>query len=403
MSIYFKNTNEPKKGFNNYVWSWLNSNLANFGKELSSYITGTTTNIKDEGSPIVSTHDINFVGAGVTVTENPLGVAEINIPGGGGIGGTNYIYVMADGTDVENAAELSAAYTTAQGMSPSATNIITIVCPPGEYNFGSTAFTMSTQYINLVSLDGNRSIIFNSSNAEGTISVTANDVFVKGIDVGTKQFRLNSNLNLLKVENCKGTGFNSFAEDPNISYNTVVSGTFKNCEAGYYGFSGEGIVSGTFIDCIAGTYSFAGDGGTASGRFVNCKAGSESFGTFGIVSGTFINCEGGTNAFGAGGTTTGTFEYCKGANSSFNGNTTSGNFRNCVGGSYSFGGSFNGVFSGTAENCVGGTASFGGGVNGTLTGKLYMCRLTAGSFKTVSGAGITRLCIDGSNVQNNQG
>lgn len=38
-------------------------------------------NVEDEGVLIVSTQDLNFVGAGVTVTENPLGTAEIDIPG----------------------------------------------------------------------------------------------------------------------------------------------------------------------------------------------------------------------------------------------------------------------------------------------------------------------------------
>jgi len=38
-------------------------------------------NVEDEGALIVSTQDLNFVGAGVTVTENPLGTAEIDIPG----------------------------------------------------------------------------------------------------------------------------------------------------------------------------------------------------------------------------------------------------------------------------------------------------------------------------------
>jgi hypothetical protein len=38
-------------------------------------------NVEDEGVLIVSTQDLNFVGTGVTVTENPLGTAEIDIPG----------------------------------------------------------------------------------------------------------------------------------------------------------------------------------------------------------------------------------------------------------------------------------------------------------------------------------
>jgi hypothetical protein len=38
-----------------------------------------------------------------------------------------------------------------------------------------------------------------------------------------------------------------------------------------------------------------------------------------------------------------------------------------------------------------------------LSGQLYYCRLTTGAYQTVSGAGVTRLCLDGSNVENNQG
>jgi hypothetical protein len=127
---------------------------------------------------------------------------------------------------------------------------------------------MSTQYIDLVSLDGNRSIVFNGLN---TIDITADDVFVRGVDVGTLTFTLANSLNLLRVENCQG-----------------------------------------------GDYSFGGFG-TASGVFTNCIGGNLSFGKIGI-----------------------------------------------------------------------------------LNGFLYYCRLTLGTFQTVSGGGRTVLCIDGNNNQNNQ-
>jgi hypothetical protein len=52
-------------------------------------------------------------------------------------------------------------------------------------------------------------------------------------------------------------------------------------------------------------------------------------------------------------------------------------------------------------NCIGGASSFDG-ASATLTGKLYYCRLTSGTFKTVSGSGITRYCIDGNGDTNNQ-
>jgi hypothetical protein len=299
-----------------------------------SQLTGSTL-------PLSGTEQLPLVQGGVTLKATAQDIANL---AGGGLAGTNYVYVMADGTDTANAAELSAAYTTAQGMSPSATNRITIVCGPGLYNFGSTAFTMSTQYIDLVSLDGNRSVIFNSADPGGTISITANDVFVKGVDVQTKNFTIANSLNLLRIENCKG-GDNSFGE----------------------------IASGTFINCVGGIQSFGfGQSPNASGTFTNCIGGDESFGTPSSM--TF-----------SGG---------------FSGTAT-----NCVGGDQSFGGGSGGMEStAVLSNCVAGIGSFGGG-GGPIgfTGKVFYCRLTAGTFGTVSGAGITRLCLDGSNVENNQG
>jgi hypothetical protein len=323
-----------------------------------------------------------------------------------GLAGTNYVFVSANGTDVENATELNAVYTLAKTMSPSATNRITIVAAPGNYNFGTSVFTMDTQYIDLVSLDSNRSIIFNSSNSNGTISITANDVFVKGVDVQTKNFTIASNLNLLKVENCNGGDY-SFGGDPTSGSNPItVSGTFTNCTGGGGSFgSFDGQASGTFTDCQGGDNSFGGgSSGIASGTFTNCTGGGGSFGSFnGQASGTFTDCQGGNGSFG--GTASGMFNNCIGDGQSFasNGGTASGTFTNCISGIGSFGASllFGGTASGTFTNCIGGTFSFGG--RGTLSGKLYYCRLTSGTFATVSGAGITRLCLDGSNAENNQG
>ena len=104
---------------------------------------------------------------------------------------------------------------------------------------------------------------------------------------------------------------------------------------------------------------------------------------------------------GGGGTASGTFTNCQGGGSSFgHGGTASGTFNNCQGGDYSFGGN-GGTASGTFTNCTGGDSSFGGN-GGTASGKLYYCRLTSGTFKTVSSGGRTVLCIDGNNNQNNQ-
>ena len=282
---------------------------------------------------LTGTEQLPLVQSGSTVKTTAQDIANL---AGGGLAGTNYVYVMADGTDVENAAELSAAYTAAIALSPSATNRITIVAGPGEYNFGSSAFVMSTQYIDLVSLDGNRSVLFNSANAAGTISITANDVFVKGVDVGTKAFIIGNNLNLLKVENCKGG--DSFAQG---GFGETISGTFTDCEGGDISFGANAFVtvSGTFTNCIAGNSSFCNSFlGSASGIFVNCKAGDNSF------------------------------AYASGGNTSA---------------------------SGTFTNCIAGNDSFGNlGVN--LPGKLYFCRLTTGTFSSLSSGGAIYSTIDGS-------
>jgi len=379
----------------------------------------------------------------------------IDSVGGGGLEGTSYVYVAADGTDLENAVQLQDAYDTAQTMSPSAANRVKVICGPGNYNF-LTDFVMDVQYIDLVSLDGNRSVIFNGS---GTISIIANDVFVKGVDVLLKNFTVATLLDLLKVENCSGGDFSfggaaiaagtftncigglasfggsfpggasgvftdcvggdaSFASGSNRR----ASGTFTNCVGGFQSFGGAGGValgsftnciggddsfgtggtaSGVFTDCIGGSSSFA-SGGIASGSFTNCISTGDSFGSYLEASGIFINCVGSDYCFGSFGEGSGTFTSCTGGSLSFGGGGfASGTFANCQGGDEAFAGNF-GEASGTFTNCQGGADSFAGGF-GSLSGKLYYCRLTIGSFETVSGGGITRLCIDGNNVENNQG
>jgi hypothetical protein len=351
-----------------------------------------------------------------------------------GLGGTQYVFVAANGTDLQNAAELQAAYVTAQGMSPSITNRITVIAAPGSYNFSTANFEMNTDYIDLVSLDGNKSIVFNGSN---TIEITTNDVFVRGVDVGTLNFTIANSLNLLRVENCSGG-------DGSFGAGGTADGTFTNCTGGKDSFGGgSGNADGTFTNCIGGDNSFAGAGGTASGTFNNCTGGYGSFGAYNLASGVFTNCIGGDESFGSGGTASGTFNNCTGGDFSFGGSggTADGTFTDCTGGFDSFGGGggtaygtftdcsggngsfgafgtaggiFNnctggknsfgseGTASGVFNSCIGGDRAFGGGGGGTLSGFLYYCRLTSGTFLTVSVGGRTVLCIDGNNNQNNQ-
>ena len=359
---------------------------------------------KERGSALVNSQKEIFV------TQDIIDTVSAYV----GLGGTQYVFVAANGTDLQNAAELQAAYVTAQGMSPSITNRITVIAAPGSYNFSTANFVMNTDYIDLVSLDGNKSIVFNGSN---TIEITTNDVFVRGVDVGTLNFTIANSLNLLRVENCTG-GTDSFGGSGG-----TASGVFTDCTGGNGSFGGNGFpfgggvgtASGTFTNCTGGVRAFGGSGGTASGVFTDCTSGGASFGgNFlvggGTASGTFTNCSSssGSDSFaGSGGTASGVFTDCTGGDNSFGGilfgggvGTASGTFTNCTGGVRAFGGN-GGNADGVFNSCIGGADSFGA-PGGNLGGKLYYCRLTSGLFETVSGSGRTVLCIDGSNNQNNQ-
>ena len=383
-------------------------------------------------------------------------------------------YVIAEPGD-----NLATKYAQAKALTPngsalSSTNRAALVIQPGNYTLAAE-LAVDTQFVDLIGLGAIKlrrgcvpAVIIDGN----TLNVTANDVRVQGVSVGTQAFKIGTNLPLQIFEDCAG-GDSSFT-------NSLVSGTFVNCTGGNYSFGGVesstgGTLDGTFQDCTGGDYSFGGgsdggDGGTLSGTFQDCTGGGSSFGgsdniNGGTLSGTFKDCTGGGSSFGsggfAGGTLSGTFKDCTGGGFSFGseggggggggnltstsvfinctgedysfcgggyaGGTLSGTFKDCAGGNYSFGGgegggggnltstsvftnctgedySFGGAsggnagtLSGTFQDCTGGEYSFGGGSSGTATGKFYQCRLTSGTFITVTGAGLMRNCIDGNN------
>ena len=270
--------------------------------------------------------------------------------------GTNYILVKGDGTSIENAVKLQEAYNFAKFMTPnglpkSVTSRVTVIVYPGTYTFGNTKFAVNTQYIDIVSLTGNADVILDG------INVTANNVYLKGLNSGTNFFIISSSLNLLKCENCIGGAYSWGNE------NIIISGTFINCIGGDYSFGGNGgIASGTFTNCKGSDSSFGGNTGTASGVFTNCIGSGYSFGNGGIASGTFIDCIGGDGSFGG------------------NGGTASGTFTNCKGSDY----------------------SFGNGGELSATARLYYCRLIEGEFPLVELGGRTYYCVDGNGNTNNQ-
>jgi hypothetical protein len=277
------------------------------------------------------------------------------------LSGSNYLFVKADGTPSQNATELSASYVQAKASSPSATNRISILASPGKYTFASD-FILDTQYIDVVSITGECDVLVTGS---GTIQVTANDIYVRGIDVDIKNFLVTASLPLLKVKNCKGGDY-SFGGYPSPSPGNFV-------------FPGYTIAS-TFIDCEGGDYSFAGNG-SAYGSFTNCVGGDYSFGSY--CDGTFINC------------TAGNYSFAYGAD------IEGGKLQNCTAGNYSFATIGNIISGATLNNCIGGLDSFAQGIN-SITGTLVGCILTNGSFNTLNvglgGQLIACANSDGSNV-----
>lgn len=200
-------------------------------------------------------------------------------------------------------------------------------------------------------------------------------------------------------ENCKA-GSESFGNDSLMIGGANLSGIFTNCSAGSFSFGGSqnGTLSGSFINCKANSYSFGGD---TSGIFTNCIAKDYSFSSMGkTASGVYKNCEAGDYSFGNGSglNATGTFTYCKAGSDSFGSGT--GVFTNCISGDRSFGA--NNLADGIYTNCIAGANSFGISYGPSISGKLYYCRLTSGTFRTVTGGGRTIYCIDGNDTPNNQ-
>lgn len=308
--------------------------------------------------------------------------------------GTHYFFVNGDGTDTENAQSLQNAYDEAkllllqQSTPITQDDAITILVAPGLYNFGDTEFELDTEFINISAFnstdfpigDSNgRSVKFNSLDPNGTIFVNTNNVYVYGIDVGIKNFKIGDSLPNIKIGSSSGG---------DLSFGGVLFGDPPLD------------ISGTFINCIGGDLSFAGNG-EANGTFIGCQGGEESFG-FDFASGTFVDCVGGDLSFAFAGTMTGIFENCKGGDGSFGtlGSIGFSNTRNCQSTRNSFGfTSF--IIDSTFEYCTGGGGSFGTDWVSSNEGKFYNCRLTTETFDTPSLGGFIVLGIDGDNTVQN--
>ena len=102
-----------------------------------------------------------------------------------GLTGTNYVYVSANGTDVENGTSLSTAYAqaileTPNGLALSKTNRYTILLAPGKYNL-SSPLSLTTEYVDLVSITGQKDVMITASTTP--LLVLTDNIKLVGINV----------------------------------------------------------------------------------------------------------------------------------------------------------------------------------------------------------------------------
>ena len=251
------------------------------------------------------------------------------------LSGSNYIFVEANGTPIQNANYLTASYNLAKSTNPTGSDRFSVLLGPGYYEF-TNDFIIDTEYIDVVSLTGDRDVYITGSS---TIVIGADNVYVRGIDVELKNFTITSSFPNTIIKNCKGGDY-SFGGDSTVLNAFIMAGTFIDCEGGDYSFAGNGFAYGTFINCIGGDNSF---GNNCDGIFTNCVGGDNSFATQGSIEG--------------------------------------GIFKNCTGGDNSFASALNIDLGSTLKECVGGINSFAS--SGTIFGLLQGCQLTLGNFNAI--------------------
>jgi len=122
--------------------------------------------------------------------------------------GRNYLTVMGDNKPSFNAAELKKILALAKKINPnnlpkSATNRLTIVVAPGIYTATAPKITFDTEFVDVVSLTGNRDVFIDG------VNVQADNIFLRGIDTGNNDFNISNVFVNVVTENCKGGNYES--------------------------------------------------------------------------------------------------------------------------------------------------------------------------------------------------
>ena len=338
--------------------------------------------------------------AGPAGPPGPAGPQGLPGTGGGGLEGTAYVFVAADGTPIENATELKAKYALAQTMtsqtittSYAVSNVVenagvyTVLFSNNNslnafyYGYNNVIINGTTYIINVTSISSSTGLQFTGITSGLTFTsiqrAVTNPLKVSLIlapgeyDFEDQTFVISDNLvdvvSLTGDADVKFIGFDSSAPSSidavQITANNilvkgidVVEGAIKvgfnlqnlvveNCKGGVYSFSSiynYGTLSSTFNNCIGKSVSFGGNntGVQFNGIYNNCIGGDNSFSPYqGYLSGTFNNCTGRNNSFSPlQGGMSGTFNNCVAQGNSFGGNSVSltGTFNNCKGLDYCF-------------------------------------------------------------------
>lgn len=343
----------------------------------------------------------------------PQGPPGLPGVGGGGLEGSAYVFVAADGTPIENATELKAKYALAKTLTTQ-TNVYTyavsnVIEAAGvytvlfennsslsEFSWGSNNVIINnTPYvINVIDISTSFGLQFTGipsglaftaiqkpvvSQVKMTLIVAPGEynfqqeTFVIDHNLvnvvsltGNADVKLSINQVLITADNILVKGLDVLAGAFKIggSLNNLV---VEKCKGGYESFNLIVVnsyqqLSSTFTDCVGLDSSFGGASPSSyiTGTFNNCVGTTGAFSPFqGYLNGTFNNCKGTSNAF----------SPAQGG--------AYGTFNNCIGMDYSFAG-YNSTIGGTYNNCVSTYSSFAGNyVYGTFTN----CKADANSFK----------------------
>jgi hypothetical protein len=165
----------------------------------------------------------------------------------GALGLSANSYVIARPGDNLAAKYAEAKVLTPQGNARSATNRASLIIFPGTYSIAAE-LAIDTEFVDIIGLGAqfqSPAVIVTNN----TLNVTANDVRVSGISVGTQQFNIGNNKPLQRFENCVG-GNNSFGGE-GINF---VSGTFVSCFVSGVGFGLDNF-TGTCRNCESESWS----------------------------------------------------------------------------------------------------------------------------------------------------